>query len=282
MSTLFANSIRLNLVVILLAISGCSLFTPKPEVVDRQEAVLGPIEPELQKSFAEALVLLRDEEFAEAELLLLGITEKFPNYAGPWSNLAIAQSKQEKFQSALDSLEKALNQDEKFCPAIAHKGVVLRELGQFKQAKEQYIAALICNPEDAMAIYNLGVLSDLYLHDAASALSYYQHYLLTQKPEQQDETVKNWVVDLKRRVPVEEQITVSIPKPLAIPSPSSPSTAEEVADGQEEVIASKSAEIGSAKTENSVGTEETIDPAATKEMDNVQSPSQPQLAGEEL
>jgi hypothetical protein len=48
------------------------------------------------------------------------------------------------------------------------------------------------------------VLSDLYLHDNVAALSYYQQYLIAQG-EQQDETVKSWVVDLKRRVPAETQ-----------------------------------------------------------------------------
>lgn len=208
MSMLYANLLRLVLAAICIVSSGCSLFTPKPEVVDTQEAVLGPIDAELQKSFSEALVLLRDEEFVEAEALLLAVTKKFPNFAGPWANLAIAQSKQEKFTQALESLDKALLEDEQFCPAISHKGVVLRELGQFQQAKEQYIAALACNPNDVMAIYNLGVLSDLYMHDEASALAYYQQYLQTQSPEKQEETVKSWVVDLKRRVPEAEVVPV--------------------------------------------------------------------------
>ncbi len=206
MSTLYANLIRLAFIALFITSSGCSLLTPKPEVVDTQEAVLGPIEAELQKSFSEALVLLRDEEYAEAEALLIAITQKFPSYAGPWANLAIAQSKQEKFPQALQSLEKSLAEDDKFCPAISQKGVVLRELGQFQQAKEQYLAALACNPNDAMAIYNLGVLSDLYMHDEASALAYYQQYLQTQSPENQEQEVKNWVVDLKRRVPASEPV----------------------------------------------------------------------------
>jgi tetratricopeptide (TPR) repeat protein len=239
MSTLFANSKRLILALFLAVLSGCSLFTPKPEVIDTQAEVLGPIEAELQKTFAEALVMLREEEYAEAEVLLLSITEKFPSYPGPWSNLAIAQSKQEKLQLALESLDKAIKLDDKFCPAISHKGIVLRELGQFQLAKEQYIAALMCNPSDAMAIYNLGVLSDLYLHDAASALSYYQHYLLTQEPEKQDETVKNWVVDLKRRVPVEEQIVVQLP-----------AVKVEAVTGQGEVVSG-----GEIKSKNATGEE---------------------------
>jgi len=202
MLTRFVKFVRLAFLGSILGLNGCSMFAPKPEVVDTQADVLGPISTELQQSFGDALVLLKEEEFAEAEMLLLDITSKFPAYAGPWSNLSIAQSRQEKFDEALTSINSALQQDQKFCQALSFKGVVLRELGQFILAKEQYLAALQCDPSDALTIYNLGVLSDLYLHDNVAALSYYQQYLVTQG-EKENDVVKSWVVDLKRRVPTE-------------------------------------------------------------------------------
>ena len=194
---------RLSFLLAAVLLSGCSIFTPKPVVVDTQADVLGAIPAELEQSFGDALELLQDEEYEEAEKLLLVVTQKFPNFAGPWSNLAIAQSKQEKYDAALVSIDNALQQDEKFCQAVSLKGVVLRELGQFKQAKDQYLVALSCNPNDIMTLYNIGVLSDLYLHDNVTALSYYQKYLAALG--EQDETVQSWVVDLKRRVPAESQ-----------------------------------------------------------------------------
>lgn len=200
MSTLFARCSRLLLVALLVTLSGCSLFISKPVVVDTQESILGPIDPKLQQGFSDALALLRDEKFKEAEVLLLEITNNFPKFAGPWANLAIAQGKQEKYEEALVSADKAIAVDEKFCQAVAYKGVMLRELGQFKQAKEQYLSALACNPNDHLSLYNLGVLSDLYLHDEVAALDYYQRYIQTQGPEP-DTTVQSWIVDLKRRVP---------------------------------------------------------------------------------
>ena len=204
MSTLFVKCMRLSFLLAAVSLSGCSVFTPKPVVVDTQADVLGPIPPELQQTFGDALELLQNEEFEEAENLLLDVTKKFPNFAGPWSNLAISQSKQEKYDAALVSVDNALKQDDEFCQAVSLKGVILRELGQFKQAKDQYLSALSCNPNDIMTLYNIGVLSDLYLHDNVTALSYYQKYLAA-LGEQQDETVQSWVVDLKRRVPAETQ-----------------------------------------------------------------------------
>lgn len=211
MSMPFDKLMRTAMLVGLITLTGCSMFTPKPVVVDTQEDILGPIDPALEQGFSDALVLLRDEQYAEAEQALLVLTNTFPNFAGPWSNLAIAQSKQEKYKEALTSLDEALKHDEKFCQALSLKGVVLRELGDFQLAKDHYKAALICNPEDHLSLYNLGVLSDLYLHDEAAALSYYQQYLVT-LGEQQDTEVESWVVDLKRRVPEENRIN-AIEKP---------------------------------------------------------------------
>lgn len=200
MLMLFAKNLRLFVCVFALTLSGCSLFVSKPVVVDTQENVLGPIDPKLQQGFGDALALLQDEKFKEAEVLLLELTSLYPEFAGPWSNLAIAQGKQDKYKEALDSAEKAISVDAQFCQAVAYKGVMLRELGQFKQAKDAYLEALSCNPNDHLSLYNLGVLSDLYLHDEVAALDYYQRYIQTQGAEP-DSTVQSWIVDLKRRVP---------------------------------------------------------------------------------
>lgn len=208
-----------------MALTGCSMFAEKPVVVDTQKDVLGSIDPALEQGFSEALILLRDKNYVEAESALVVLTNQFPSFAGPWSNLAIAQSKQEKYTDALTSLDKALEQDKNFCQAMSLKGVVLRELGQFQLAKEQYQAALICNPTDYLTIYNLGVLSDLYLHNEAAALAYYQKYLATQG-EKQDKEVQSWVVDLKRRVPEEKRInTAEEPKSAVESNDSEPQLA---------------------------------------------------------
>lgn len=178
MSTRYDNTIRASILVfsfVFLGLTGCSSVAPKPVVVDTQAQVLGPINPELQQSFSEALVLLRDQKFSEAEQQLLLLTAKYPSFAGPWTNLALAQNRQEKYEEALVSIELALQLDANFCQAIALKGLIFREMGQFIQAKEQYQQAMVCNPSDTLSLFNLGVLSDLYLHDEPAAL----HYLMT-------------------------------------------------------------------------------------------------------
>ena len=113
------------------------------------------------------------------------------------------------------SINKSLAVDEKFCPSLSLKGIILRELGRFSEAKAAYLSAIECNPEDMISLYNLGVLSDLYLHDDASALFYYERYLVALNETEgasKDSTVESWVVGLKRRVPEEQRIVRTIKK----------------------------------------------------------------------
>lgn len=210
----------LNLLVVIVGLSGCSTVAPKPVIVDTQENTRAPIDPQLQQRFGDALVLLRDDKFIEAEADFLAVTADYPSYPGPWSNLAVAQNTLEKYEDALQSLDKALALDPTFCQALSLKGVSLRELGKFQEAKSQYEAALKCNPKDNLSVYNLGVLADLYLHDPALALAYYEEYLRRisaslddekgqESSEGQGETVSSWVIDLKRRVPEGAVVDIS-------------------------------------------------------------------------
>jgi len=217
---LFVNTVRgcclLIAITITIGISGCSSVPPKPKVIDAQEAVTEKtLSAELTQSFADALTLLRDEKFQQSEVMLLNITSEYPDFAGPWSNLAIAQLSLEKYDDSLMSINKSLAVDEKFCPSLSLKGIILRELGRFSEAKAAYLSAIECNPEDMISLYNLGVLSDLYLHDDASALFYYERYLVALNETEgasKDSTVESWVVGLKRRVPEEQRIVRTIKK----------------------------------------------------------------------
>lgn len=214
MSMSFDNLIRVLFLLAVIVLSGCSGLQPKPKVVDAQVTTETILTPELTEMFADALTLLRDEEFDEAEQLLLTVTKKYSDYAGPWTNLAIAQLSLEKYDESLLSINKALTVDESFCQSLSLKGVILRELGQFTNSKSAYLKAIECDSSDMISLYNLGVLSDLYLHDEASALFYYQRYLIALNDRKgtiegsHDSTVESWVVGLKRRVPEEQRIVI--------------------------------------------------------------------------
>jgi Flp pilus assembly protein TadD len=82
--------------------------------------------------------------------------------------------------------------------AYNHLGVVLRQRGEFEQARQAYLNALRINSRYAGAHLNLGILHDIYLHDLGVALQNYQKYqTLTADADKQ---VAKWIVDLQRRV----------------------------------------------------------------------------------
>jgi Flp pilus assembly protein TadD len=82
--------------------------------------------------------------------------------------------------------------------AYNHLGVVLRQRGQFEQARQSYETAIRINAAYASAHLNLGILNDLYLQDLATALRHYQRYqVLTGDSDKQ---VAKWIIDLERRV----------------------------------------------------------------------------------
>jgi lipoprotein NlpI len=77
-------------------------------------------------------------------------------------------------------------------------GVVNRERGDFKSAKQNYQQALKIDTHYAKAHLNLGILADLYLQDYALALDHFEQYQALQKTP--DKRVKGWITDLERRV----------------------------------------------------------------------------------
>lgn len=217
MSMPFAKALKIVSLLLIIGLSGCSVLQSKPEpkVLEANSPVEAALPLELTNMFSNALALLKEEEFKESEQLLLEITNKYPNYAGPWTNLAITQLSLEKYDDSLVSVDKALVIDNQFCQSLSLKGVILREQGKFEDAKTAYLNAIECDSSDIRSLYNLGVLSDLYLHDEVTALFYYQSYLVALNNIEgapNDSTVESWVVGLKRRVPEEQRMTLDIKK----------------------------------------------------------------------
>lgn len=219
LKTLFAG-------MLILFLHGCSLMGSKPVVVDSQAAEAAPLPEQLQQDFAGALALLDEENYDDALVSLLAVTEQYPTYPGPWVNLAITQLKLEQYEDALASVDRAIILDAEFCQAPSLKGIIERQLGKFKESKISYEKALACNPNDINSLYNLGVLLDLYLHEEAKALEYYQVYL-AKLGEQQDETVQGWVVDLKRRV---KRSQPQEPAPAAVDEQSGQKPEQQIAE----------------------------------------------------
>ena len=158
-------------------------------------------------AYARAVDAMQAEDWLEAELELEQLVLEYPNFAGPYVNLAIIYMQDSRSDDALQALEQALAIEP--AHAIAHNqlGILLREQGEFAESEQAYRSAIEADPAYALAYYNLGVLLDLYLRRPDEALPLYEQYqsLLTEP----DQRVGRWIIDLRRRLGVADAARVA-------------------------------------------------------------------------
>ncbi|NIM22346.1 MAG: tetratricopeptide repeat protein [Candidatus Latescibacteria bacterium] len=148
--------------------------------------------------YERALAAMRSKREKQAERMLLAMTRSYPELAGPYVNLGIIYYRTGRLREAELAFKEAIEISPNRADVYNHLGIVLRENGRFSEAREVYEHALQLDPLYAYARLNLGILFDLYLLDADSALHHYELYQsLASSP---DEDVAKWIVDLKRRM----------------------------------------------------------------------------------
>jgi tetratricopeptide (TPR) repeat protein len=149
-------------------------------------------------AYERALAAMQLEDWPEAELELEQLILEFPDYPGPYVNLAIVYARDGRIDEARDALDNALAIDPGHAAANNQLGMLLREQGEFEAAESAYRTAIESDPGYALAHYNLGVLLDLYMRREAEALESYEAYqVLLPEP---DAEVGRWIVDLRRRL----------------------------------------------------------------------------------
>lgn len=125
------------------------------------------------------------------------IAAQYPALAGPIVNQAIILRKKGQLEAAHKLLQDSLLTHGRNPYLLNELGAISRQLGQFKKAQASYESAIRIDPQYAKAHYNLGVLADLYLHDAPLALQEFKQYQsLIPEP---DKKVEGWIKDLERR-----------------------------------------------------------------------------------
>jgi len=153
-------------------------------------------------SYNRALDAMRAADWTEAELELEQLTLAYPDYAGPYVNLGIVYMATGRDGDARDALDQALSRNPQHAQAYNQLGILARRQGRFADAEQAYRDAIAVDPAYALAHYNLGVLLDLYLQRPEDALTHYERYQAL-LPEA-DETVAKWIVELRRRLGVDE------------------------------------------------------------------------------
>lgn len=170
------------------------------------ETVAGPtvaipeIKGENASDFAEAVALIREQRYADAEIVLLGITADQPELAGPWINLGQVYVAQNQSEDARLAFEAAVTANPLNCTAHNELGLLSRRDGDFESAEQHYLRCLEQVPGHGPTYLNLGILYELYLGRLTEALASYQHYQALQV--EPDRKVRGWVMDLERRLGV--------------------------------------------------------------------------------
>ena len=153
--------------------------------------------PEALTLYEQATAVMAAGDHVEAELRLKEFLLQYPQYPGPWVNLAIIYSNNGDDEAARAAVDEALALDPENPAALNQLGVLLRRNGNFLEAEAAYLKAVTVSPDYALAHYNLGVLNELYLQRLEPALQHFERY---QELVGGDEEVERWIVDLRRRV----------------------------------------------------------------------------------
>ncbi len=176
-----------------MAVTACSNQTSTTKAVDNKQTAESSVQ-ELQL-YKSAIIALNNNELDKAEQLFITMSERQPNIAGSWANLALISIKKADLAQAEVYTKTALTKNPNMPQALNLSGYLAQQKGEINKAKSYYLQAISHKSDYALAHYNVALLFDIYLQDIAKAIEHYQFYLAYS--EQKDENTENWLEGLK-------------------------------------------------------------------------------------
>lgn len=151
-----------------------------------------------RKDYDQALEAMKSGNITLAKNILSNLTQNYPDLSGPHVNLGIIYFRADEIDKAEESFKQALKINPDSAVSLNHLGIINRGKGKFDEAKSNYQRALEIAPNYAYAHLNYAILLDLYIGELENALDHYQKF--QELAPAQDKDVKNWIVDLERRI----------------------------------------------------------------------------------
>jgi tetratricopeptide (TPR) repeat protein len=162
------------------------------------------INAEIKKSYSKVSKLNKTKNYTEGLNELERIKLKYPQLSGPDYQKARLYFNQSQYNKALQAVELSLKNNGRNYYSLNLKGIILKELGEFKEAKNTYLKAIATYNLYANTHLNLGVLSDVYTGELDLALVHYKEYIKLSLANKSRKgkvlQVKEWVVELDRRI----------------------------------------------------------------------------------
>ena len=173
------------------------------------ESVVDPmadiqINAEIKRAYSKVSKFNKKKKYIDGLKELDKVKLKYPQLSGPDYQKARLFLNQSKYKEALEAVELSLNNNSRNYYSLTLKGIILKEMGEFKKAKKSYLKAIEIYSPYIYSHLNLGVLSDVYTGELSLALIQYKQYLkLTsnnKKYKEKQLQVNSWVVELERRI----------------------------------------------------------------------------------
>jgi tetratricopeptide (TPR) repeat protein len=147
--------------------------------------------------FQEAVAAAHGGNLARAEQEFSALAQSEAALAGPSLNLGIVLGRAGRWAEAETALLEATHRNATLAAAFDELGIADRNLGKFADAAAAYRRAVELDADNARIHRNAGVLDDLYLGQAASALAHFERALATGGDEK---LLGGWIAELRQRL----------------------------------------------------------------------------------
>lgn len=173
--------------------AGAVQRAPNPYLLNR------PVVPSAaRRRFAAATIAMKEQQWQLAETDLLWLTVHYPQFSGPYLDLALLYQQSGQPDKVEPAFQQAIATNANNVVAYNQYAIYLRGQGRFAKAEALYLRALKVWPDSAQTHLNLGILYDLYMGKLDRALAQYQAYQALQ--DRPDHRVQGWIVDTERRL----------------------------------------------------------------------------------